>query len=63
MAGMANGIAEHSSMMEHHSAQKVMKNARLILLHKAGLFYQERADTKRSRIAMEALDKNLVRGR
>ncbi len=58
---MANGTAEHTSMMVHHSDRQVTRNARLILLRKAGLFFPVREMSKRSRIAMEALDKHLVR--
>ena len=60
MPGMENGINVPGLMMEHRWDLQLMKNVRLILLHKAGLFYQEQAIDNRVHIAMESAYKNLV---
>src|SRR3989304_5201327 len=39
MAGMVSGTSALTSMMARHLVRRVIPNARLILLHKAGLFY------------------------
>src|SRR3989304_363489 len=39
MAGMVSGTSALTSIMARHLVQRVIPNARLILLHKAGLFY------------------------
>jgi hypothetical protein len=37
---MENGIAVLTLMMDHHSVQKKIPNVVLMLLHKAGRYYQ-----------------------
>ena len=59
--GMENGTGVHISTMDYRLDRQVTMNARLIPSLKAGLYFQEQAVTDRSRIAMESVNKRLVR--
>ena len=58
---MENGTAVHISIMGYHWDHQITMNARLIPSLKAGQYFQEPVALERSRIAMESVNKRLVR--